>query len=232
MLVVGTSQRFMNNFKIYKDPQAVAEAAADYLCQQIKACIAKNNRCHIVLPGGRTPALCLELLSQKLLPWESVHWYPGDERCLPVGHSQRNDTMIKLTLFAQQPQAIKNFHSIPGELGPQKGAKNYIKVLEPIDKFDIVVLGMGEDGHTASLFPGNAALNDGASVVPVFNAPKPPAERISIGLTWLANATECIVLATGSSKCKALQRIQQGVELPVVQARPNVWFVDESVMKG
>jgi 6-phosphogluconolactonase len=222
----------MINFKIYKDPQAVAEAAADYLYQRIKTCVANKNQCHVVLPGGSTPAHCLELLAQKPLPWKNIHWHPGDERCLPPGHADRNDTMMIERLFSQQPQAIKNFHPIPAELGPQQGAENYTKIISSIHNLDIVVLGMGEDGHTASLFPENAALNDLRCVVPVFNAPKPPDERVSIGLTTLANATECIVLVTGKAKREALQLVQQGVELPITQARPNIWFVDESAVQN
>jgi len=222
----------MINFKIYKDPQAVAEAAADYLYQQIKTCVADKNQCHVVLPGGSTPAHCLELLAQKSLPWKNIHWYPGDERCLPPGHADRNDTMIIDRLFSQQPQAVKNFHPIPAELGPQQGAENYTKIISSIHNLDILVLGMGEDGHTASLFPENAALNDLRCVVPVFNAPKAPDERVSIGLTTLANATECIVLVTGKAKREALQLVQQGVELPITQAQPNIWFVDESAVQN
>jgi 6-phosphogluconolactonase len=224
------------NFKIYNDPQAVAVAAADYLYQQITSCVAKKGQCHVVLPGGSTPANCLELLAQKPLPWKNIHWYPGDERCLPVGHADRNDTMMKKKLFSQQPQTVnranKNFHPIPTELGALQGAELYARLMAAIPELDIVVLGMGEDGHTASLFPDNVALNDPRSVVPVFDAPKPPAERISIGLQRLKSAAECIVITTGKSKYAALTRVQQGEPLPVSMVEPDVCFVDQAAITG
>jgi 6-phosphogluconolactonase len=224
------------NFKIYNDPQAVAVAAADYLYQQITSCVAKKGQCHVVLPGGSTPANCLELLAQKPLPWKNIHWYPGDERCLPVGHADRNDTMMKKKLFSQQPQTVnranKNFHPIPTELGALQGAELYARLMAAIPELDIVVLGMGEDGHTASLFPDNVALNDPRSVVPVFDAPKPPAERISIGLQRLKSAAECIVITTGKSKYAALTRVQQGEPLPVSLVEPDVCFVDQAAITG
>jgi len=224
------------NFKIYNDPQAVAVAAADYLSQQIKTCVEEKGQCHVVLPGGSTPAYCLELLAQKPLPWKNIHWYPGDERCLPAGHADRNDTMMKDKLFSQQPQTItradKNFHPIPAELGAQQGAALYAKLMTTIPGLDIAVLGMGEDGHTASLFPANAALSDLRCVVPVFDAPKAPAERISVGLMQLKSAAECIVIATGKSKYAALTQVKQGKPLPVNLVEPDVCFVDQAAITG
>ena len=217
-----------NNFRIYPDPKSVAQAAADYLCKQIQACVDAKGQCHVVLPGGSTPAVCLRLLADKQLPWHSIHWYPGDERCYPVGHEERNDTMIRQKLFSQNTQAEKTFHPMPAELGPEEAAKHYSKLLDEVGQLDIVVLGMGEDGHTASLFPGNAALEDTRSAVAVYEAPKAPDERISISLDTLRNAGECIVIATGEGKREALTRIMQGESLPVGMIEPDVWFIDQT----
>jgi len=220
----------MNNFKVFLNPEDVAQAAADYLFKKINECVDKKGHCHIVLPGGSTPARCLELLSKKSLPWESIHWYPGDERCYPAGHTERNDTMIMAKLFSHQPEYISNFHPIPAELGPEVGAETYAVLLTEIDIMDIVILGMGEDGHTASLFPDNPALEDRRSVVPVYNAPKAPDKRVSLGLTVLGNAQECIVIATGTNKQDALEKIKKGMQLPVSRVEPDVWFVDEAAL--
>ena len=189
----------------------------------------------MVLPGGSTPALCLQLLAEMPLPWDSIYWYPGDERCYPVGHAERNDTMILEKLFSRQHAASKNLQAIPAQLGPVAGAEAYAGLLDAAliqsdGKLDIVVLGMGEDGHTASMFPGNPALDDQRSAVPVYDAPKPPSERISIGLNTLKDAALCIVIATGESKYDALQEIRQGSALPVSMVEPDVWFVDESAV--
>jgi 6-phosphogluconolactonase len=220
----------MSEFKIYTDAEAVAQAAADYLLQQITNCVAEKGLCHVVLPGGSTPARCLELLAEKPLPWENIHWYPGDERCLPVGHSERNDTMIKHKLLSQTENISKNFHPIPAELGPEQGAEKYAALLDAIHGIDIVILGMGEDGHTASLFPGNVALENKHSAVPVFDAPKLPLERVSIGLNVLRTAGERVVIATGKEKYKIMQKIKEGSILPVALVEPDVWFVDKDAV--
>lgn len=219
-------------YKVYKTPEDVARAVTDYLFQQIENCVSRKGRCNVVLPGGTTPARCLELLAEKPLTWHKIHWYPGDERCYPVGHAERNDTMITEKLFSQKAHAsdntcVQNLHVIPAELGPEKGAEKYADAINSITCLDIVVLGMGEDGHTASLFPGNIALEDQRSVVPVYQAPKPPAERISIGLNKLQNAGECIVIATGSNKREALTKLNAGALLPVARVKPDTWFLDQ-----
>lgn len=220
----------MANFNVYKTTEEVAQAATDYLFQQIKTCVEKKGQCHVVLPGGSTPARCLELLAKRSLPWKKIHWYPGDERCYPKGHAERNDTMIMDKLFSSQKKFSENFHPIPAELGPEQGAENFAALLDAAGNMDIVVLGMGEDGHTASLFPGNAAVEDLHSAVPVYDAPKAPLERISISLTTLKNAGECIVIATGKNKREALLRVKKGEALPVGLVEPDVWFVDESAV--
>jgi 6-phosphogluconolactonase len=226
----GISQQFMNNLCICNTPEEVAQVAADYLYQQIKNCVLEKGICHVVLPGGTTPAHCISLLAEKKLPWDNIHWYPGDERCYPIGHIDRNDTMIKSRLFTQDESVKDNFHAIPAELGPAHGAEHYALLIESIAEFDIVVLGMGEDGHTASLFPGNAALNNMAAAVPVYDSPKSPDERVSIGLDMLKYAGECIVIATGSSKNNALEKLRAGEVLPVGMVGPDVWFVDDAAV--
>ena len=222
----------IDSFKVFANPQAVAQAAADYLVQKIRICVSEKNQCHVVLPGGSTPALCLELLADKPLPWKNIHWYPGDERCYPVGHKERNDTMIIDKLFARQQNPAENFHAIPAELGPELAAARYAALIKEVGKIDIVVLGMGEDGHTASLFPGNVALDDLRCVVPVYNAPKPPDERVSMGLNTLKNAAECIVIATGNNKYDALKKVRAEEPLPINLVQPDIWFVDEVAMNG
>ena len=213
---------------VYDNAEAVAAAAAEYLLQQISLCVAEEGVCHVALPGGTTPAHCLALLAQMSLPWQQIHWYPGDERCYPRAHPARNDSMIREKLFSTIDPAETNFHPIPAELGPEAGAEQYAKLIDSLPGLDIVVLGMGEDGHTASLFPDNPALKDERSVVPVYQAPKPPPERISLGLNTLRNAGQRIVIATSSGKRDALARLQAGEALPVALVEPDTWFIDKA----
>lgn len=218
----------MSSFKVLADAEAVATEAAAYIFDQIKNCVDTKGECHVVLPGGTTPARCLELLADMPLPWKHIHWYPGDERCYPVGHVERNDTMIIKKLFSGRDHSLMNFHPIPAELGPEQGAEQFAECINAAAGIDVVVLGMGEDGHTASLFPDNPALNDSRSVVPVYNAPKAPKDRISLSLTTLKNAEHCIVIATGANKGEALLNIRNGQSLPVSMVEPDVWFVDKA----
>ncbi len=218
----------MHCYNIYKNPEAVAKAATNYLSQQIELCIADKDVCHVALPGGGTPARCLELLSAKTLAWEKIHWYLGDERCYPIGHSERNDSMINDKLWSRVTIPQQNQHIIHAELGAEDAAQQYTKLLHSVGALDIVLLGMGEDGHTASLFPGNPALDDERTVVPVFNAPKPPAERVTLGLSTLKQAGQRIALVTGIGKRDAMHQIKAGAALPINQIGMIHWYLDQA----
>jgi len=218
----------VEDFRIFPDAEAVAQAAAEFLCDQITMCINAKGICHVALPGGSTPARCLELLSCMQLPWNSIHWYVGDERCYPPAHPERNDSMIAQQLWSRIETAAENLHPIPVELGPEMAAEKYSGLINQIGCLDIVVLGMGEDGHTASLFPDNPANENQQPVVPVYDAPKPPAQRVSLGLTTIQSAVQRIVLVSGSGKREALLRLKQGIQLPISRIGPSHWFVDEA----
>jgi len=220
----------VTDFKVYRDAEAVAQAVADYLLDRINACVVDKGICHVVLPGGSTPARCLELLAEKPLAWDHIHWYPGDERCLPKGHEERNDVMIYRCLFSRPDSVVENFHPIPAELGAEQAAEKYAAFFDDIRSIDIAVLGMGEDGHTASLFPGNAALDSIDSIVAVHDSPKPPAERVSFGLQALRYAGESILIATGGNKTEAIAKLQFGEPIPVTMIEPDVCFLDTSAM--
>lgn len=215
----------MHHWSVYQQREEASRAAADFLAEQIRASIEARGVCHVIVPGGTTPARCFDYLVQKSLPWEKVHWYPGDERCYPAGHPERNDVMLRKHLVSRIPAS--HFHAMVAELGPEQAAAAYRKTIDDIEVFDIAFLGMGEDGHTASLFPGNAALQDTKTVVAVYGSPKPPAERVSMGLNTLRQARVRMVLATGASKTKVIQHVRAGEPLPVNCIGDIHWFVDE-----
>jgi 6-phosphogluconolactonase len=160
------------------------------------------------------------------LPWGSIHIYLTDERCLPMGHEQRNDFMLDELLLPNVELPDSNIHRFPAELGAEAGAKQFAQMLSDVPRFDLVVLGIGEDGHTASLFPNSLQLEDQSPAVAVFDAPKPPPERISMGVTRLLSARERIVIATGEGKRETIQLIQQGIEFPITLIKPSTWYLD------
>ena len=218
----------MHQWHVSKDFDEASQAAADFIAQKIQLSLQKNNNCHIILPGGKTPAKCLSLLAEEDLPWEKIHWYLGDERCYPSGHADRNDVMLKKNLWSLL--AIANVHVIPAELGADTAASMYSEMIHSIEAFDIAFLGMGEDGHTASLFPDNKALMDKRSVVPVYDSPKEPDERVSLSLNTLNKAKIKLILACGSTKAKMLESIKSGEKLPVNSIGDIDWFVDRAAV--
>ena len=219
----------MHKWFVYTQFDDASKAAADFLADSIKTSIHKNDVCHVVLPGGNTPVACLSYLAEKKLPWEKINWYLGDERCYEVDHIDRNDLMLKNNFWSRIGET--NIHIIPAEEGAEAAAEFYRETIASIDSFDIVFLGMGEDGHTASLFPDNEALNDERSVVPVFNSPKAPDERVSLGMVTLKNAKIRMVLAGGESKASIVKRIRSGESLPINSIGDIRWYIDEAAIR-
>lgn len=218
----------MHHWSVYKQLDEASRAAADFLAENILASIEARGICHVIVPGGSTPAHCFDYLVQKSLPWEKIHWYPGDERCYPAGHPERNDVMLREHLVSRIPSS--HFHAMVAELGPEQAATAYRKTIDDIEFFDIAFLGMGEDGHTASLFPGNDALLDTNTVVAVYGSPKPPSERVSMGMNTLRQARVRMVLAAGESKMPIMIRIRAGEVMPVNNIGDIYWFIDEACM--
>ena len=216
----------MHRWHVYPSKEETIQAVTDFLANKITDVLDKKPACYVALPGGNTPAPCLQKLAGMSFPWERIHWYLGDERCFPVGHPERNDTMIRNNFWSSLRAPEENFHVMPTELGPEKAAEIYAKTIDAIGALDIAFLGMGEDGHTASLFPGNAALTLEDSAVPVFNAPKPPPERVSLSRDTLKAAGTRIVLTMGASKQDAIQQIKDAAELPINTIGDIDWYVD------
>lgn len=216
----------MHKWLVYKSFQEAANKTADFLAECIGKYIDEKGQCHVILPGGNTPILSLEILAEKSLPWGKVHWYPGDERCCPRGHADRNDLMLDNHLWSRISKT--NVHRMSAELGAENGAELYREEIKLIETFDIAFLGMGEDGHTASLFPNHDALADQRSVIPVFNSPKPPPERVSLSIDTLRKTKTKIVLVSGKEKAAVINTIKQNNPLPINSIGDIYWFIDEA----
>jgi len=180
------------------------------------------------LAGGSTPEVCYRLLRDEDLPWSNVHIWFGDERAFPQGHKERNETMARDALLNHVPIPENNIHSISFPASTEEAAKEYAQAMNAVPSFDLVLLGMGEDGHTASLFPGNPALENNALAVPVYASPKPPAERVSMSFKALNNHQQAIILATGASKADILKKIAKGADLPVTHIDKAIWVIDQA----
>lgn len=201
---------------IYADAQALAAAAAERILQAADAAIARRGIFRLVLAGGSTPAASYRLLAQAPADWEHWEIWFGDERCLPPEDRERNSRMAAETWLDRVPLPAANRHPIPAELGPEDAAAGYARELAAVLPFDLVLLGMGEDGHTASLFPGHVHPDD-ELVHPVYEAPKPPPERVSLSLRALQASRQLMILVSGSGKRSAVERWRDGADLPIAR---------------
>jgi 6-phosphogluconolactonase len=200
------------------DPEAVAARAADDVLRHLDAARAQRGSAHVALSGGRTPARAYELLARSSEPWRSVHVWFADERCVAPDDEQSNFRLVRELLLDPAGIDPRRVHRMRGELGPDEGAARYAEELlgeapyeagaqngaaQPV--LDVVVLGIGEDGHVASLFPDAPVLADRASAcLGVHDSPKPPPQRITLTLPVLLAARRCVLLATGAEKSAAL----------------------------
>ncbi|MDO9052949.1 MAG: 6-phosphogluconolactonase [Gallionella sp.] len=215
---------------IHDDAEVLSTAVARRIAALAAEAIAARGVFHLALAGGETPRRCYEKLRHHTLDWKHVHLYFGDERCLPDGDASRNDSMARAALLNHVTPPQANIHCIPAELGAIEAAASYALELESAGKLDMVLLGMGEDGHTASLFPGNPANAIMEAAVPVFNAPKPPAERVSLSMGTLNAARNKLFLVAGAGKREALEQIMRGVALPAAQISKAEWHLDRAAL--
>lgn len=169
-----------------------------------------------VVAGGHTPELAFELLRGEAIDWKRVTLVPSDERCLPVGHADRNDAMVHAAL-GDLGFTLQGFAA---EHGAEASATAMEPVIAKLVPFDIVLLGLGEDGHTASLFPGQRAVADAATLVaPVHDSPKPPPDRVTLTLRALETAKLVVFLVTGEGKREPLARLLAGADIPAAWVR-------------
>ena len=201
---------------VFDDPDAVAAETVQRILQSATRAIAARKLFRIVLAGGHTPELAYRLLVGADTDWSCWEVYFGDERCLPVDDAERNSLMAARAWLDSVAIPAANVHPIPAELGAEATAGAYESVVKSALPFDLVLLGIGEDGHTGSLFPGQQHPAE-QWVHAVHNAPKPPPDRVSLSVRALSAARAVLILATGTGKRAAIQAWQAGEPLPVAE---------------
>ena len=210
----------MPEFQVLATPEDVARAAADQIV------VALNGGAStLALAGGNTPKRCYELLAGSDVRWGRVTVLFGDERCVPPDHPDSNYRIARQALLDTVSPAT--VHRIPGELGPDEAAEAYDAIVGALAPLDVVLLGAGEDGHTASLFPGHPEVQAKGWAVGVRNAPKPPPDRVTLTLPALQGARRVIVLATGAGKADAVARARRG-EVPSGMIAGALWLLDRA----
>lgn len=215
----GTITSQISRWHGFESAQAIQNAAVSRILKAANESIEKFGSFLVVLAGGSTPKVVYEMLAKEQADWSKWHIYHNDDRCLPVDHVDRNSKMARDAWLNHVAIPQAQIYDIPAELGNVEGAKAYAKTLEGVRAFDLVILGLGEDGHTASLFP-EQAVDNSADAVPVFEAPKPPADRITISQNRLNNTHEVMFLVTGAGKQEAVDNWRNGVAIPATLISP------------
>ena len=218
-----------DNWLIFDDEISLSKALAQEILNIAKKSIFEKDCFSIVLTGGQSVLSLYKILSKADSNWDKWHIYIGDERFLPVGHKDRNDQTINEIWLDNSTIYKKNIHFIKAELGLLEARAEYEDTLKRIDKFDIVLLSMGEDGHIASLFPGHIYPKEQLVVIEQ-NSPKPPKERISMSYKQLNQSHYVFKLIMGESKQKAVTLLEQNVSLPI--ARVNGDFEKKYLCKS
>lgn len=207
---------------------AVANVAAmrDSACRRIldaaADAIQRRGRFTIVLAGGNTPQGVYRMLRDADADWSCWQVYFGDERCVPTGDPERNSRMAAEAWLDHVAIPANQVHALPAERGAQAAAHDYAKTLRNVGDFDLVLLGLGEDGHTASLFPNHdwGAGADTADALAVFDAPKPPPQRVSLSARRLSRARAVLFLVTGEPKRDAVKRWRADADIPACAIHP------------
>ncbi|WP_156756476.1 6-phosphogluconolactonase [Actinokineospora pegani] len=226
---------------VHADADALATAAAARLVAALSSVQRAKGSVSVVLTGGGTGISVLRAVraAASTLDWSRVDVYWGDERFLPAGHADRNETQAREALLdhvAVDPARVHPMAPSDGDLGddPDAAAAAYAELLGDSPVFDVLLLGVGEEGHTLSVFPDSPAVHSTEPVVAVRDCPKPPPTRISLTLPTARLATQVWLMATGAGKAGPVGAAVSGVsevDIPAAGARgveATVWFLDEA----
>ena len=211
----------IRRWHIFPDKDELLSTLRSQLLREASKAIEKKGRFNIVLAGGETPVALYHTLIDAETDWQAWHIYFGDERCLPQGDPQRNDQMAKAAWLNNVPIPPDQIHSIPAELGAEEGAKQYSERSNKVEMFDLILLGLGEDGHTASLFPNAETTYISDNTLAIANAPKPPAKRVSLSAKRLAQTAKLFFIVTGGNKRNAIERWRNDEPIPASMIKPN-----------
>lgn len=189
-------------------------AAAAFVMSCAQVAITHQRRFRLVMAGGQTPSGVYRILRDAHTDWSCWHVYFSDERGVARDDAQSNGRMVRDCLLDHVPIPDSQIHVIPTELGVDQAAARYDTLLQTHAPFDLVLLGVGEDGHTASLFPGQVTDTDQLAVA-VHDAPKAPSERVSLSVRALRSTANVLVMATGIGKRDAIAAWRAGASLPI-----------------
>ena len=211
----------MIDLTVVEDAEAAARACAEVVSAAIEAACAARGVAHVALAGGGTPARTYELLAEIVTDWRDVHLWFGDERCVPLDDPDSNNTLVRRALLDRlpddpgSPRPIVHAVARAGDGDPSAAAADYERELRANvpgtpPQLDLALLGLGEDGHTASLFPHDPVLDERERLVVAVRGRKPPPDRVTLTLPVLCAARTIVVLTAGAGKAEAVAGMLAG----------------------
>jgi len=226
----------ISDVKTYETLPEMQMAAADAFCELAQACVDKNGSFRVALSGGSTPKRIYELIAERDLPWDKTHWFWGDERNVPHEHADSNAKMVGEALLDRVAVPHNNVHAVPVDVGdPETAAAAYEQALrnafgdEPFPTWDLQLLGMGDDAHTASLFPGTTALQQRERWFVANWVEKFDAYRYTMTAPAINSANQKWFLVSGIGKRDALAKVwsetKDPMNYPSQLIAPTRWFV-------
>jgi 6-phosphogluconolactonase len=235
------------NIHVYPNKEKLVTATTERVVDSIGQAIQQNGLCNMALSGGNTPGGVFSLLASSpyrdRVDWGRLHLFWGDERMVPQEHQDSNFRMVQETLLDHIKIPGENVHRIRGEIAPEEAASEYAELLHThfkadLPRFDLILLGLGEDGHTASLFPETDAVEECEKHAVAVFVPRLNAWRVTLTLPVLNAAREILFLVSGKSKSEMVQRImsnkQPAKELPATMVNPQNgelhWMLDSEAM--
>jgi 6-phosphogluconolactonase len=231
----------LTTWSSHPDVRASADACADAVVEAIQEALGTRSTASLGVSGGSATKFLLQNLAKRGLDWSRIHIFWADERMVPPDHDDSNFKLTREHLLDVVAMPEANIHRVPGELSIEEAAQTYNQELrtffqtEAAPVFDVIQLGMGPDGHTASLFPGSSLLDDRVNLVgAVRESPKPPPERITLLPAVLGACRNLMFLVTGGDKADKVQQAIEDAEstLPaaiIARLSSNThWFLDEA----
>ena len=234
------------DLRIFDTLQLLSQAAANLFIEAAAQAILQRRRFLVALSGGNTPLELYKLLTQApyraQMNWKDIHVFWGDERCVPVEDSENSYRQARDVLLSHVPIPMGNIHRVQSELEPEAAAEDYARVLKdfashPLDwpRFDLILLGMGEDGHTASLFPGSEVNVTTSTMAVTAQYQDRPANRVTLTPVVFNAARRIIFLVSGRGKSQTLANVLYGEyqpqQFPAQRVRPTdgelIWMVDQ-----
>lgn len=236
----------MKHIQVFADAETLAGGAAAFLLDRARDAVHSSGRFTLALSGGHTPELLFSRLAEPpfraQFPWENTFIFWGDERCVPFNDERSNARMAHAKLLDRVEIPPRNIFRIPVELSPEEAARQYEQTIldtfhPALPCFDLILLGLGNDGHTASLFPGTAILNEQTHLVGAVYADSQQQYRITMTFPLLNQAHALLFLVAGKEKAGILKQVLDSEgNYPAQHIQPEkgdvYWYVDEKAADG